>query len=185
MFGQVYYTTNKDTNGYVHDHPDLLEIFDEVSVHACADHDANGTDDNPEQLFNGNDVAASLLANIYQTALTSIPLYKRINFISGDNMNVSVGARNYSVLYYFVKNHLKANFKQIRESSDYFITFGNKGTRSAKRHEKIIKDNTLLLTFKSLYEGVSLEDIFQVPPLTVIERPPEENLTVAAGAAVE
>lgn len=180
--GQVYYTTNQNTNGYVHDHPDLLEIFDEVSVHACADHDANGTDDNPEQLFNGNDVAASLLANIYQTVLTSVPLYKRINFISGDNMNVSTGSRNYSVLYYYVKNYLKDNFKAIEESKEYFLTYGNKGTRSAKRHEKFLKENQLLEIFKSLYEGMPVTELFEVPPLTPIERPvvPTETATVEA-----
>lgn len=37
--GQAYYTSNQQTNGYVVDHADLLEIFDEVSVHACADTD--------------------------------------------------------------------------------------------------------------------------------------------------
>ena len=100
--GQAYFSTNHKTNGYVHDHADLLEIFDEVSVHACADTDANGTDDNPEQLFNGNDVAASVLANLYQTVLTDIPLYKRINFVTGNNMNVSCGEANYSTLLYWM-----------------------------------------------------------------------------------
>ncbi len=118
--GQVYYSNNKHTNGYVYDHPDLLDIFDEVSIHACADHDANGTDDNPEQLFNGNDIAASLLSNLYQTALTSIPLYKRINFVSGDNMHVSVGERNYSVLYEYVKSYIKEYNEDLTKARNYF-----------------------------------------------------------------
>ena len=100
--GQAYFSTNHQTNGYVHDHADLLNIFDEVSVHACADADANGTDDNPEQLFNGNDVAASVLANLYQVVLTDIPLYKRINFVTGNNMNISCGESNYSTLLYWI-----------------------------------------------------------------------------------
>lgn len=100
--GQAYFSTNYNTNGYVYDHADLLDIFDEVSVHACADADAAGTDDNPEQLFNGNDVAASVLSNLYQTVLTDIPLYKRINFVTGNNMNVTCGETNYSTLLYWM-----------------------------------------------------------------------------------
>ncbi len=124
--GQAYFSTNQSTNGYVHDHADLLEIFDEVSVHACADADANGTDDNPEQLFNGNDVAASVLANLYQIVLTDIPLYKRINFVTGLNMNVSCGDINYSTLLYWLnkfessKNVDNLDLKKARQYVKHF-----------------------------------------------------------------
>lgn len=123
--GQAYFSTNRQTNGYVHDHADLLDIFDEVSVHACADADANGTDDNPEQLFNGNDVAASILANLYQTVLTDIPLYKRINFVTGINMNVSCGEVNYSSLLYWItqfeskKDETNIEIKKAREYVEF------------------------------------------------------------------
>lgn len=171
--GQVYYSINKHTNGYVYDHPDLLNIFDEVSVHACADHDANGTDDNPEQLFNGNDVAASLLANLYQTVLTSIPLYKRINFVSGDNMHVSIGARNYSVLYHYVKTYLKDNSESINKAQGYFSRYGYLTTKSALRHAKVLRDNYVILNFKSIYEGQGPISPFELP-----EPPKDESETV-------
>lgn len=171
--GQVYYSINKHTNGYVYDHPDLLGIFDEVSVHACADHDANGTDDNPEQLFNGNDVAASLLANLYQTVLTSIPLYKRINFVSGDNMHVSIGARNYSVLYHYVKTYLKDNSESINKAQGYFSRYGYLTTKSALRHAKVLRDNHVILNFKSIYEGQG-----PIPPIELPEPPKDGSETV-------
>lgn len=157
--GQVYYSNNKHTNGYVYDHPDLLDIFDEVSIHACADHDANGTDDNPEQLFNGNDVAASLLANLYQTVLTSIPLYKRINFVSGDNMNVSVGERNYSVLFEHIKNYTKNHNEELTKARNYFERYGYLPTKTSVRYFELLKQNHKFLNFKSIYEtGEILEE---------------------------
>lgn len=118
--GQAYFSTNHSTNGYVMDHSDLLDIFDEVSVTACADTDANGSDSDPEQLFNGNDIAASILANLYQIVLTDIPLYKRINFISGLNMNVSCGEANYSTLLYWI-NSLEKN----KENTDPEVAKAN------------------------------------------------------------
>lgn len=143
--GQAYYSCNKNTNGYVMDHVDLLEIFDEVSVHACADTDANGTDDNPEQLFNGNDVAASVLSNLYQTVLTDIPLYKKINFTTGLNMSVTTGDTNYSNLLHWI-NHLSNN----EDSVDFLVLkarkfverFGlEKTTESAKFYYDIYHKN--------------------------------------------
>lgn len=101
--GQVYFTNHYNTNGYVHDHADLLNIFDEVSVTTCADADVNGTDDNPEQMFSGNDTAATLLATLFQTVLTDIPLYKRINFTTGLNPSCGVGELNYSNLLYWIR----------------------------------------------------------------------------------
>ena len=178
--GQVYYSINKNTNGYVHDHPDLLNIFDEVSVHACADHDANGTDDNPEQLFNGNDVAASLLANLYQTVLTSIPLYKRINFVSGDNMHVSVGGRNYSVLYNIVKSYLKDNSENINKAKGYFDRYGFLTTKSAQRHAKTLRDSHVILNFKSIYEGQG-----PIPMIEIPEPPKEEAPVTSTETAAE
>ena len=131
--GQVYFTTNRKTNGYVTDHSDLMGIFDEVSIHACADTDANGSDDNPEQLFNGNDIAASLLSNIYQSVLTDVITYKRINFISGNNINVSTALTNYSYLAYICKNILANADEDYAKAVKYINVHGTDKTTSISK----------------------------------------------------
>lgn len=153
--GQAYFSNNQRTNGYVMDHSDLLGIFDEVSVHACADADANGTDDNPEQLFNGNDVAASVLSNLYQTVLTDIPLYKRINFVTGNNMNVGCGEANYSNLLYWItksqslKDDDDVNVKKARQYVEHFGL--DKTTPSALFYYEIYNNANGYSSFTNLF----------------------------------
>ena len=154
--GQAYYTSNQQTNGYVADHADLLEIFDEVSVHACADTDVAGTDDNPEQLFNGNDVAASVLSNLYQTVLTDIPLYKRINFTTGNNMSVSCGEVNYSNLLYWIG---KAVANISTDNGDYIKAlkyrdlFGpNLDTHSGRYYNDIYNQHNIYSNFTDFFK---------------------------------
>lgn len=154
--GQVYFTTNQQTNGYVLDHADLVDIFDEVSVTACADTDANGTDDNPEQLFNGNDVAASILANLYQTVLTDIPLYKRINFVTGNNMNVSCGEANFSTLRYWMRiadaNRVQddATITNARKFVEYFGM--NHNTQSGRYYYEIYNRANTFREFTEIFD---------------------------------
>lgn len=154
--GQAYYSTNKNTNGYVMDHADLLNIFDEVSVHACADADAQGTDDNPEQLFNGNDVAASVLANLYQVVLTDIVRYKRINFTTGNNMSVACGPTNYSCLLNWIDVY---NSKNVSDNQEYikakqYIEIMGTGltTHSAKYYYDIYNRNNIFSSFTDLFK---------------------------------
>ena len=158
--GQAYFSNNRYTNGYVNDHPDLLNIFDEVSVHACADHDANGTDDNPEQLFNGNDLCASILANLYQTVLTDIPLYKRINFVSGGNINVSCGDRNYSYLYEYLLKYCQDYASDYNMALSYFLVYKDHEsvkqlkTKASKKYDAIIKQYEGIDIVRSAYNNV-------------------------------
>lgn len=152
--GQAYFSNNRRTNGYVHDHADLLNIFDEVSVHACADADANGTDDNPEQLFNGNDVAASILSNLYQTVLTDIPLYKRINFVTGTNMNVSCGDVNYSNLLYWITHYdsLEDSDNVLLQKAKQFVTLTDgvcNGSPSSLHYYGIFNNSNSFSSFTS------------------------------------
>lgn len=155
--GQAYFTTNRNTNGYVQDHADLLNIFDEVSVTACADTDANGTDDNPEQLFNGNDVAASILANLYQTVLTDIPLYKRINFVTGTNMNVSCGDVNFSTLLYWmnVYNDLEDTDNLLYKKAKQWVQITDGvclGSPSSISYYKIYNEANIFSSFFKHFE---------------------------------
>lgn len=154
--GQAYYSTNQNTNGYVMDHADLLGIFDEVSVHACADADANGTDDNPEQLFNGNDVAASVLANLYQVVLTDIVRYKRVNFTTGNNMSVSCGDTNYSSLLYWINVYNSKNTEDNQDfvkAQQYIELMGTDlTTHSAKYYYDIYNRNNVFLSFTNIFK---------------------------------
>lgn len=156
--GQAWYSNSKKTNGYVWDHSDLLELFDEVSVHACADADANGTDDNPEQLFNGNDVAASVLANLYQVVLTDIPLYKKISFTTGMSMSCNIGNRNYALLYQYASKTYRESLAEITKATNYFEMFGelesvvNLRTSASKRWDKVRREHNNLINFINYYE---------------------------------
>ena len=159
--GQSYFTNNVKTNSYVWDHADLLNIFDEVSVHACADADANGTDDNPEQLFNGNDIAASLLANTFQTVLTDIPLNKRTNFVTGTNINVSTSLRTYSVLFEYVDFVLNNGTSAVpfNASVSYCQKHGMEmTTAAAQKHYKNLELYKDLKEFHDLFVGRSPEE---------------------------
>lgn len=152
--GQAYFSNNYRTNGYVMDHADLLNMFDEVSVHACADADANGTDDNPEQLFNGNDLAASLLANLYQTVLTDIPLYKRINFISGNNINVTTGPVNYSYLNELLNEYFNNIDPFVIAANKYVRHYGlDRTSKTAKGYYETYYANISVSKIKNIYDG--------------------------------
>lgn len=162
--GQSYFTTNNKTNSYVWDHPDLLNIFDEVSVHACADADANGTDDNPEQLFNGNDIAASLLANTFQTVLTDIPVNKRTNFVTGANISVNTALKSYSLLYTYIKHIVDNNIGTVPYSAS--IAYCSKHgmemtTEAAQKHYKNLDMYKKFKRFIDLFEGND-EDVTSV-----------------------
>lgn len=171
--GQSYFTNNVKTNSYVWDHPDLLDIFDEVSVHACADADANGTDDNPEQLFNGNDIAASLLANTYQTALTDIPLNKRTNFVTGANINVSTTLKTYSSLFEHVE-HVLLNGSSSGVPFSASATYCNKHgmgmtTPAALKHYKNLEFYKDLKLFHDLYINRSGESTSEDKSVDILD----------------
>lgn len=98
--GQCYVTYPRFTNLYTIDHPSFISDNEEVSVHSCADADANGTDDNPEQMFNGNDLAASILANLYQTAITEAVSHRKIKFVCGNNISITKELPTYSSILF-------------------------------------------------------------------------------------
>lgn len=153
--GQVYHTYNFKSNSYVLDHMDIFDTFDEVSVHACADTDANGTADNPEQLFNGNDIAASLLANLYQTVITDIPLYKKINFISGNNMSVSKDTINFSTLGYHIFKYIALTKDRWAVAQKYVSKYGlHQSTSAGRSHYGFINENKLIFDFYEEYLAV-------------------------------
>lgn len=149
--GQAYYSLYDDySSGYVQDHPDLKDIFDEVSIHACADADANGTDDNPEQMFNGNDMAASILANLFQTVLNDIPLYKKIEFNTGVGVSASTSLVSYSLLLHSLLSCLRSThfINTLTRADAYVRRFGlHKQTSTAKHNYQAIKDKEILLSF--------------------------------------
>lgn len=159
--GQAYYTTNQNTTGYAIDHADLLNIFDEVSIHSCADHDANGTDENPEQLFGGNDLCASVLSNLFQTVLTDIPLYKFIHFTTGYNLSAKVGKPDYHLLYNYVKPYFNHKSIAYKKAVTYFKLYNvdsviNRETEASKRHDLVLKSHAPLVKFIEMYEGKHL-----------------------------
>lgn len=127
--GQVYYTSGTKTisNLYTVDHPDLFNDFEEVSVHACADADANGTDDNPEQMFNGNDLAASFLANTLQTVLSEVLDYQRVNFVSGRNISCEKQGKYYGLIYRYLRYITRQTSQlpeELQKSIRYVETYG-------------------------------------------------------------
>lgn len=152
--GQVYHSPlNRFSNGYVNDHEDLFEIFDEVSVHTCADTDANGTEDNPDQLFNGNDLAASLLANLYQTYLNDILMYNKIHFTSGSNINVKKGEPCYASLTQMLIDHpLKDD--EITKAQAYVSRYGNDRKTKMALHFYEILDKNLNSKFVNIVTNV-------------------------------
>lgn len=86
--GQCYVSYPVFTNLYTLDHPSFIDDVEEVKVHSCADADAEGTSDNPEQMFNGNDMAASILANLYQTSIADCITHRKIKFTCGINVSI-------------------------------------------------------------------------------------------------
>lgn len=104
--GQCYVSYPGYTNLYTVDHPDLAEEdLSEVSTHSCADADAEGTADNPEQMFNGNDMAASILANLYQSSITGMNTHRKIKFCCGVNVSVEKTLPTLSNLLLALKVH--------------------------------------------------------------------------------
>lgn len=146
--GQVYYSLYDGiSNGYVADHPDLEEIFDEVSVHACADADADGTDDNPEQMFNGNDIAATMLANLFQCVMNDIPLYKKITFNTGTGISASSDLKSYSYFLSLLRKVLCSDsyISELSKASNYAARYGqDKTTPAAVKYYKVLQEYEML-----------------------------------------
>ena len=153
--GQVYYTNNIKSNCYTLDHLDLFNDFEDVSVHACADADATGTPDNPDQLFNGNDIAASLLANMFQTALIDIPLYKKVNFISGNNISVNKDRANYSHLYTLLNSFVNSTSEYtiaLKKAQNFVSEYGlDKKTTTGIKHYKVLAEHEMISNFIKVY----------------------------------
>ena len=137
--GQCYVTYPRFTNLYTIDHPSFIDDVEEVAVHSCADADANGTADNPEQMFNGNDMAASLLANLYQTALTEAVSHRKIKFVCGNNVSVTRELPTYSSILYAVALDPHTEYP-YEEAQAYVARYGTEGTTdTAKAHYKTIR----------------------------------------------
>lgn len=98
--GQVYVSYPNISNLYCLDHQDLITEQEELSLHSCADADAEGSDDNPEQMFNGNDMAASLLANLYQSAISQVISHRKIKFTCGGNVSIDKALPTYASLFF-------------------------------------------------------------------------------------
>ena len=137
--GQVYYTTGNValSNSYTIDHPDLFNDFEEVSVTNCADADANGTADNPDQMFNGNDLAASFLANLLQSVLSDIVPYQRINFISGSNISCNKEGRYYGLIFKYLSlifNRPTVLITEYRNAIRYVDQYGLEQTTAVSKN---------------------------------------------------
>lgn len=98
--GQAYVSFPGHSNFYTIDHPEFLSDVEEVSVFSCADADAEGTQSNPEQMFNANDVAASALANLFQVAITSVVTHRKHRFTTGNSFSVNKELQSYNSLLY-------------------------------------------------------------------------------------
>jgi hypothetical protein len=72
--------------------PEQLDENDDVSVFSCADADAESSD----QLFNANDMAATVLGNYFNDWLVTGKLsYGRVDFVTGSNMSIINSNRLY------------------------------------------------------------------------------------------
>ena len=137
--GQCYVAYPRFTNLYTIDHPSFIDDVEEVAVHSCADADANGTSDNPEQMFNGNDMAASILANLYQTALSEAVSHRKIKFVCGNNIAISRELPTYAPLLYAVALNPDVDYP-YEEAQAYVARYGTNVTSDiAKAHYKTIR----------------------------------------------
>lgn len=73
-----------------------LEMNDDVSVFSCADADADSVD----QLFNANDMAATILGNYLNDWIVRAKIYNgRIDFTTGSNISISRSNEFYDTNY--------------------------------------------------------------------------------------
>lgn len=137
--GQCYVTYPRFTNLYTIDHPSFIEDVEEVAVHSCADADANGTADNPEQMFNGNDLAASILANLYQTALSEAVSHRKVKFVCGNNISITRELPTYSSILYALALNPHVDYP-YEEAKAYVARYGTDVTTDiAQAHYKTIR----------------------------------------------
>jgi len=103
-----------------------------------------------------NDVAASVLSNLYQTVLTDIPLYKRINFTTGNNMSVSCGEINYSNLLYWIGRavaNISTDNGDYIKALKYRELFGpNLDTYSGKYYNEIYNRHNIYSNFTDFFK---------------------------------
>lgn len=136
--GQVYYN-RLGRDYYTIDHADIFNDFEEVRIESCADTDVQGTDDNPEQMFSGNDIAASLLANLFQCVLTEIVTQKKVTFISGSNMSANRELPDYRTIQEIIRNHLQSG--EIAAAQAYLERYGTTGTTTkALQHYQVLNN---------------------------------------------
>lgn len=147
--GQCYVSYPRFTNLYTIDHPSFIEDVEEVAVHSCADADATGSDDNPEQMFNGNDLAASILANLYQTALSEAVSHRKIKFVCGNNISISRELPTYASIL-FAASLVPNREYQYEEAKAYVARFGtDMTTDTAKEHYKVI---SMVEAYEKIYD---------------------------------
>lgn len=134
--GQCYVSYPGLTNNYTIDHQDFIEDNAEVVVESCADFDANGSTDNPEQMFNGNDLAASLLANLYQTVITDVSLHRKICFTTGSSISITRKLDSFASFNFFVSLKLVSYPSEIAEE---FIEKNGRDvdTEEARNHYEV------------------------------------------------
>jgi hypothetical protein len=143
--GQAYYNKLGDSY-YTIDHSDVYNDFEEVRIVSCADADAAGTEDNPEQMFIGNDIAASLLANLFQTVLTEAIFEQKINFVSGQNINVNKSQPYYKLIADFIHDYIY-NTDEISQARAYVARYGKEmDTTQSAKHYAIVNRIAALTT---------------------------------------
>lgn len=154
--GQCYVAYPRFTNLYTIDHPSFIEDKEEVSVHSCADADAQGTSDNPEQMFNGNDLAASILANLYQTALSEAVSHRKIKFVCGNNIAISRELPTYSSILFAASLNPSREYP-VEDARAYVTRYGeDRDTPAAKEHYRLIK---MISAYEKIYELTEPWDI--------------------------
>lgn len=114
--GQVY-QTKQGSGFYSLDHESTLHDVEEVAEISCAEEDAQA---GPDQLFNGNDVAASVLANQFQRFLLNEPNFtKFVTFTTGSNMSVITQPEDL-VAYCSEYFNVFRTSKRYRSTTSYF-----------------------------------------------------------------
>ncbi len=145
--GQCYVSYPRLSNVYTIDHPSFIDDVEEVQVHSCADADAEGSASNPEQMFNGNDLAASILANLYQTALTEVLTHRKIKFVCGNNISIERALPTTAPIFYAVAMPAFDVEFPYEEAQAYVTRYGkNQKSEKARKY----------------YETISIVDQYQI-----------------------
>lgn len=85
MYGQSSSQIDSDASWFYNTVEEQLESNDDVSVFSCADADAEAVD----QLFNANDMAATVLGTYINNWITDRKVsFGRVDFVTGTNMSV-------------------------------------------------------------------------------------------------